>query len=261
MTEMEKALEFAKEVAYAAGEIMRQYFNRGAERSRYKSDDTIVTVADEGINQMVIERVREVYPEHGVFGEESSENADREYVWLCDPLDGTLMYTRGIPVAVFSLALVVDGEPVVGVVYAPFTDRLYTAVKDGGAFVNGERIQVNNYSLADKEAGVGYSHAPTMPYDVREVMCGLNKTVNVGSVGSLAHNAMLVADGGFAAAVACGNRPYDIAAAKVIVEEAGGRVTDLWGKEQRYDREIAGAVASNGVVHEELIGILRNDVK
>lgn len=252
----EEYLGFAKSLAYAAGDMMRKYFNQ-SDISHYKGDNTIVTVADEEINRMVIERVREAYPEHGVFGEESSEGTDRKYLWLCDPIDGTSMFARGVPVAVFSLALVVRGAPVVGVVYAPFADRLYTAVRGGGAHMNGERVAVNKYSLADREAAVGYDHSPTMPFDLRRPMGELNEKVRLVGLGTFVHEAMLVASGDLVAMIASGSRPYDIAAAKVIVEEAGGKVTNLRGGEQRYDGEIVGAVVSNGVVHEELVELLR----
>ncbi|MDR1032910.1 MAG: inositol monophosphatase, partial [Candidatus Nomurabacteria bacterium] len=131
---MNDYLEFARRLAYAAGGVMLKYFRLGGGISHYKEDNTIVTKADTEINQMVIDRVRATYPGHGVYGEEDSFGRDKNELWVCDPIDGTNMFARGVPVAVFSLAFVVDGEPVMGVVYDPFTDRLYTAVKGEGAF-------------------------------------------------------------------------------------------------------------------------------
>lgn len=121
----EKYLGFAKNIAKEAGKIMLKYFNidNGA---TYKGDKTIVTLADKEINTYLIKQVQETFPEHSVDGEEETFGKSN-YVWVCDPVDGTAMYARHIPVAVFSIALVVDGNPIIGVVYDVFTDNLYTA--------------------------------------------------------------------------------------------------------------------------------------
>ena len=135
---MEEYLEFAKDIAYQAGKIMLKYFNQN-NGSNYKGDKTIVTLADTEINSYLIERVKEKYPNHAVDGEEE-QFGESNFVWVCDPVDGTAMYARHIPVAVFSLALVVDGEPIIGVVYDPFTDSLYSAAKGNGVYKNDEKI-------------------------------------------------------------------------------------------------------------------------
>ena len=257
---MNKELEFAKQLARDAGEIMLRYFNQ-SDISHYKADNTIVTLADTEINQMVIDRVEESYPDYGVYGEEDSFGRDNEKLWVCDPIDGTAMFARGVPVAVFSLALVVDGEPIVGVVYDPFTDSLYEATKGGGARCNNEPIIVNEFTLGDKEFSIGYDYSPTMPINTLTVAYPLAERCRVGGVGSFVRNAVLVATGGFGCSIMSGSRPYDIAAAKVIVEEAGGKVTDIYGNEQRYDRDINGAIVSNGIVHDEIIKTIKENLK
>ena len=143
---MDEYLVFAKDIASYAGKIMKKYFV-GDNGSNYKYDQTIVTKADTEINHYLIEQVRKKYPNHSVDGEEEQNEVKSKYVWVCDPVDGTAMYARHIPVAVFSLALVIDGVSTVGVVYDPFTDSLYTAIKGKGAFKNGERIHVNDVLL------------------------------------------------------------------------------------------------------------------
>ena len=134
---MEEYLEFAKDIAYNAGKIIMKYFN-SSNGASYKGDKTIVTLADKEINSYLISRVKEKFPEHSVDGEEE-QFGKSDYVWVCDPVDGTAMYARHIPVAVFSLALVINGKSAVGVVYDPFTDSLYTAIKGQGAYKNGEK--------------------------------------------------------------------------------------------------------------------------
>ena len=138
----QKYLKFAKDIAYKAGKIMIKYFEDNSEVS-YKLDQTIVTKADTEINQYLIKRVKETFPTHSVDGEEE-QFGKSNYVWVCDPIDGTAMYARGIPVAVFSLALVIEGVPTIGVVYDPFTDSMYSAIKDKGAYKNNKKISVNN---------------------------------------------------------------------------------------------------------------------
>lgn len=247
-----ECLLVAKEIAGEAGAIMLKYFNIDI-GSRYKADDTIVTQADEEINQLVIDRIRAKYPEHGVYGEEDSFSKESDILWVCDPLDGTASYSRGIPVAVFSLALVVEGEPRIGVVYDPFTDSRYEAIVGGGSYCNGNKLHVNGYSLGAKESAIGYDYSSTMPFNTAGVFYELSRKSRVGGTGSFVHNAMLVATGAYCASVASGGRPYDIAAAKLIVEEAGGKVSDLFGNDQRYDRDIKGAVISNGLVHDDIV--------
>ena len=258
---MNERLEFAKGLAYDAGEIMKKYFNQ-ADVSHYKGDATIVTKADTEINQMVIDRVRKSCPGHGVYGEEISYNRDKSTLWVCDPIDGTAVYALGLPVAVFSLALVTDGEPIIGVVYDPFTDHLYEAVKDGPALCNGRAIRVSDTGFSDKQA--------VMSYHVRrrssgEYYYGLMSTVTeLGArkyvIGSTVRAAMLVATGGSIAEVFAGfskGKSIDAAAAKVIVESAGGRATDIFGQSQRYDQDINGAIFSNGVVHDEIVDTVK----
>jgi fructose-1,6-bisphosphatase/inositol monophosphatase family enzyme len=253
-------LDFAKKLAKDAGQIMQEYFN--VAKNYYKADNTIVTEADEKINQLVIDRVREKYPSHGVWGEEDSFNKDVTQLWVCDPVDGTAMFARGIPTAVFSLAYVVDGESLVGVVYDPFTDRLYSAVKGGGAFMNDEPIHVNEYKFGDKQEVSNFDLWPEAELKLSRMMDILNdRSSYFVGVGSVIQACMQVARGAFVSATFAGTKGknVDIAAAKVIVEEAGGKVTNILGEDQRYDRDIYGAIISNGKVHDEIIAAFRED--
>ena len=252
-------LDFAKSVALEAGDIMRKYFGKKPD-SHLKANNTIVTVADEEINDLVIKRVTERYPVHDIDGEEASRRHGSKYVWACDPIDGTASFIMGLPVSVFSLALVIDGQPEVGVIYAPFSDHLYWASRGRGAYMNSQPIHVSQHSLDDRvEMNVDWW--PSAPWDVMQVVHDLayEKDVYVTTVGSTTHAAALVARGEFVASVFVGTKGknVDIAAAKVIVEEAGGKVTDLFGREQRYDQDIRGAVLSNGIVHEEIVKAMR----
>ncbi len=248
-------LEFAKSLAYEAGEVMRQYFGKNPD-SEFKEDDTIVTIADKEINSMVIDRVKATFPNHAVDGEEASHRQDTRHVWVCDPIDGTNPFAMVLPVSVFSLAYVYDGAPLVGVIYDPFTDRMFWAIKGEGAYINGERTYVNTQKLEPK-ARLNFDWWDTADYDVLMPLVELSKKTGVYllSPGSTTHAAALVAQGEFVASVFAGTKGknVDIAAAKVIVEEAGGKVTNLFGNDQRYDGDIQGAIVSNGVVHDKLV--------
>lgn len=254
----EEYLEFAKDIAKVAGKIMLKYFNMDNGVS-YKEDKTIVILADTEINSYLIKKVKEKYPNHSVDGEEE-QFGKSDYVWVCDPVDGTAMYARHIPVAVFSLALVVKGESQVGVVFDPFTNNLYTAIKGKGAYKNGERITVNDYELDDMKTVCHYDLWPEADYNISKVIQELEKKTYFIGLGSIIRACTCVATGDFTCAIFPGtkHKNCDIAAVKVIIEEAGGKVTDLFGDEQRYDQSINGAVISNGKVHEEVIKTIKN---
>ena len=137
-------------------------------------DKTIVTLADTEINSYLIKRVKEKYPSHCVDREEE-QFGKIDYVWVCDQVDGTAMYARHIPVAVFSLALVIEGESRVGVVYDPFTDSLYTAIKGKGAFKNNEKINVNNFELGDIRSVSNFEMWSVAPYNIYDIGKELGK--------------------------------------------------------------------------------------
>lgn len=257
MNEYNEYLDFAKDIAKEAGNIMLKYF-RQKDISSYKEDNSIVTVADKEINSYLIEKVKEQYPEHCVDGEEE-QFGESNFVWVCDPIDGTAMYARGIPVAVFSLALVVDGTPQVGVIYDPFTDGLYTAIKGCGAFLNGTEIHVNNYNLDDIQTVCHCDMWTHGEYEIVKVFENLRTKAKLKDIGTIARACVCVATGDFSLALFTGtkHKNCDVAAVKVIVEEAGGKVTDLFGNEQRYDTGINGAIISNGLIHNEVVEIVK----
>lgn len=255
---MEEYLEFAKNIAKKAGEIMLKYFNQD-NGEKYKGDKTIVTLADTEINTYLIEQVKAKYPEHAVDGEEE-QLGQSNYVWVCDPVDGTAMYARHVPVAVFSLALVIDGEPVIGVVYDPFTDNFYTAIKGKGAYRNNIEISVNDYLLENIRTYCHCDMWSKAKYNICEVFKELRKKTRLNDIGSITRASCLVATGDYSLAIFTGteHKHCDIAAIKVIIEEAGGKVTDLFGNKQRYDQSIRGALISNGLVHDEVVNVIKN---
>lgn len=202
--ESNEYLIFAKEMCIEAGKIMKKYFYQDNGAS-YKGDKTIVTLADKEINHILIEKVKEKFPDHSVDGEEEKFGKSK-YVWVCDPVDGTAMYARHIPVAVFSLALVVDGVPEVGVVYDPFLDKLYSAIKGQGAYCNDEKITVNDYKLEDERSISHFDMWPAAVYNVIPMLNELyQKTYFIG-VGSIIRACMCVATGDFTCCIFPGTK-------------------------------------------------------
>jgi len=259
---MQEYLDFAIDIANYAGKIMREYFFNKENTIEYKEDRTPVTYVDKVINQYLIDQVKEKYPTHGVDGEELKYLNNNKYIWVCDPVDGTSMYTRHIPVSVFSLALVLDGDPVVGVVYDPFLDELYSAIKGGCAFCNGKKISVNDKKLGELGCSVDCCMWYGAKYDTLNIIREIRKKAKTCQVGSVAHACMLVASGMISGEIFPGTSHghCDIAASKLIVEEAGGKVTNFKGENQRYDKDIEGAVFSNGLIHNELLNIIEENI-
>ena len=252
-TDTQVLLSFASSLAEDAGVIMRKYFHGTNQQVSFKQDSTIVTIADTEVNDMVIKRVSQTFPEHGVRGEESSLEPGRDKLWVCDPIDGTNGFTIGEPTAVFSLAYVVDGVPQVAVTYDPFQGRLITAIKGQGTWCDGQALKVSpRSSLAGAVVAAGGSFIELdRVIGLYRALTGQGASVRM--FGGIVFKGMLVAEGKIDGVLFPYNTVHDIAAVKLLVEEAGGTVTDIEGAEQRYDRPIHGAIFSNGVIHNELL--------
>ena len=255
---MENYLSFAKEIAYYAGNIIKEYFNKEI-NIEYKEDKTPVTLADQKINNYLIEKVKECYPNHSVDGEEAKLENQSDYIWVCDPIDGTSMFTRHVPICVFSLALVHNGNPIIGVVYDPFLDEMYHAIKGKGAFCNDKQIHVNNKKYGDLGSSIDYCMWDSAKYDILDYLKEFRKNFKTPSLGSVAHASMLVASGKISGEIFPGTKHAncDLAASALIVEEAGGMVTNFNGKKQRYDKDLDGALITNGIIHEKIIKLIK----
>lgn len=248
--------DFCIRLAQDSGEVIRKAFALGMKKE-YKDDHTPVTEADYFINRMVIERINAVFPNHDILGEEESDRSrGSRFVWLCDPIDGTIPFSHGIPTCVFSLALVDDGKPIVGVIYDPFLDRMYYAEKGCGAFLNGKRIHVSQRSTMQGSivalTGTSQSFKNGKLYDVLR-----DSGLRIINLYTGIYEGALVGAGELLGVVLGATTPHDAASLKILVEEAGGRVTDGNGDEQRYDQAINDCIVSNGLVHNQLVAFLK----
>jgi histidinol-phosphatase len=252
-------LAFALELCDAADEIALHHFRRDLDLER-KPDRSFVTVADQGIERVLRERIRSRYGDHGLVGEEyGTEDGDAEVRWYIDPIDATHNYIRGVPLFATLLAVEVGREVQVGVMSAAALRERWFAYRGGGAFARGidgaERaIRVSRvpaiedaqmlYGSARETASSGF-----MPGFDR-LMTDAWRERGLGDFWGYA----LVAEGAGEAMMETGAKPWDLAAPQVIIEEAGGRLTDVDGV-RRLD--VASSVGSNGLLHEEVLRRLR----
>ena len=172
------------------------------------------------------------------------------------------MFTYHIPVAVFSLVLVLDGQPIIGVVYDPFLDEIYTAIKGKGAYCNNKKISVNDKKFGELGCTIDYCMWYSAKYDTLKIIEEIRKDVHTCQIGSVAHACMLVATGKISGEIfpAVNHGHCDITASKLIVEEAGGKVTNFHNQSQRYDQDIDGAIITNGIIHEDLFKVINKSI-
>jgi fructose-1,6-bisphosphatase/inositol monophosphatase family enzyme len=250
-------LDFAKNLARQAGDIMLQYFSADNINTTWKKDNSPLTIADTTINQVVIDSVNATYPDYGIIGEEKSYKTEREFLWVVDPIDGTIPYSLGIPTSTFCLALVEGGVVQLSVVYDPFQKRLYSAVRGQGAFLNGTPIKaskktdfVHSYVIANETYVSGKKDLRPVGHALR------SKGAKLLYISSFTYMAILVATGEVMVAFMAGGSPWDAAAVSLIAQEAGGRVTDLNGKSRKYNEWGDGLLVTNGVVHDEVLEMI-----
>jgi len=254
----------ASEIARQAGARLREFFSQGVE-TEYKGDVDVVTIADRTVERLIRTRLSEVFPEHGVYGEEGTrERLEGEFRWYVDPLDGTTNFAHGFPQFCVSMGLEQrpsslkaeeDGALVAGVIYDPLRDELFVTEKGKGAFLNGKPIRTSPISkLAEALLATGFPsrkrHASPNVHFYQEFTL---RSHGVRRAGSAALDLAYVAAGRLEGFWEFNLNPWDTAAGILLVEEAGGRVTDFEGRRYRIDsREI---LASNGSIHEELLAL------
>jgi myo-inositol-1(or 4)-monophosphatase len=251
-------LDFAIQLALESGRIQKKHF-RGDFAVRHKGEINLVTDVDLECQARIIGLIQESFPEDEIIAEEqqntfhSSKNR-----WIIDPIDGTTNYAHGYPFFCTSIAYEAQGEVIAGVVYSPIFDELFFTKKGGGAFLNGESLRVS------KTASVKQALLATgFPYDINTSPKNnlsnwsrfLFRAQALRRDGSAALNLAYVAAGRFDGFWEIKLHSWDIAAASLMVTEAGGLITGLKGEEfSLYNGDLC---ASNGIVHEEMIRILK----
>lgn len=257
MSMYKSELEFAKILAKKAGDIMLEYFSLD-KQIKYKDDSSPVTIADQKINSLVIEELSKKF-DYEIIGEEESttEYGKQDTIWICDPIDGTKAFIHGLPISMFSLGLVDKGKSVLGVAYDPYLDRMFYATQGGGSYCNGQKLQVSNNGLKGHNVGImSDAHALINVKDSIEKLTQLG--ANAVCIEGAVYKSCLVAEGKFVGYFSDLPKTHDLAAVAVILEEAGGKITDPFGKPLDFSKYFEGGVISNGVVHDQLLEILNS---
>ncbi len=242
-------LEAAVETAQEAGKILLQEFDRPPSIT-YKGEADLVTQADRRSEQLIVERLRRWFPDHAIVAEEGTGHENRSrFCWYVDPLDGTTNFAHGYPCFAVSIGLAEGNAVLAGVVFNPVTNELFAAARGEGATLKGRKISVSAIdTLAASLLATGFParkrvESPNIHYYWDFTL----RSHGVRRDGSAALDLAAVAAGRFEGFWEFGLNPWDTAAGILLIEEAGGRVSDFDGKPYRFGaREI---LASNGKVH------------
>jgi myo-inositol-1(or 4)-monophosphatase len=251
-------LDWTADLAYRAGALLRAGLHRARE-IELKSRAEVVTDVDRASEALIVGAIRERFPDHRVVAEEGGgvEGSSR-YTWLIDPLDGTNNYAHGFPFFCVSLALLEDDQPLIGVVYDPLRDELFTAERGAGARCNGRRLAVSRVARLDAAlltTGFPYNRFIQNDNNLREFGRLLLLAQDVRRPGSAALDLAYIAAGRSEGHWELGLHPWDVAAGALLVTEAGGSVTGWQG--QPWAPWDARMVATNGCpLHAELLAAL-----
>lgn len=244
-------LDVAVGAARKAGEILTRYFEMTGLEREIKDDKSFVTKADKESEALIVSAIKKAFPEHGILGEEGTDrNPDAEYRWVIDPLDGTNNFVNGIPLFAISMGLIKDNVSIAAVVYNPVTDSLFTAEKGGGTRYNGKPARV---SAQGADAGtVTFGPGKEGKRALDSVFSTITPHFKLKRyLGATALEMAYVARGGTEAFICFGLKKWDYAAGALLVQEAGGMLTDFHGKAWTLDTRYF--IASNGVAHESAL--------
>ncbi|NOZ07705.1 MAG: inositol monophosphatase [FCB group bacterium] len=252
---------FSIDLARQAGEVLLGY--RGKLRSvRHKSSCIdLVTEADIECQRFIVSKIHKAFPEHSILAEENlTDEGSSKYRWVIDPLDGTTNFVHGLPIFAISIGLQIDGITCCGVVYNPAGGTLYHAVAGQGAYCNGEPISVSgqkNLIESILVTGFPYEHDEKFHLSFELFHEFHNRVQGMRRFGAAALDFCFVASGQLDGFYEFNLKPWDICAGDLICREAGGKVTGWSGGNLPFQGTTA--AASNGLIHQEMLDILRQD--
>jgi myo-inositol-1(or 4)-monophosphatase len=264
-------IDVAIEAAKEAGKFLKLNVGKVKEIHRKVGQATnLVTEIDRQSEQLILDIIRRHFPQHDFLAEEgglrqgelsTGGGKKSEYRWIIDPLDGTVNYTHAFPCFAVSIGLEKNGEIILGVVYDPNFEELFTAEKGRGAFVNGKKMSVSKADALIRSmlvTGFPYNIKDNPDHAIEHFVNFLREAQAVRRMGSAAIDLAYVAAGRMDAFWEVSLNPWDAAAGALLVAEAGGKVTDFFGKPYSiYGKPI---LASNGIIHEEMMRVLRKVV-
>jgi len=253
--------------AREAGALIRRRLGHYHSIETKSSLSDLVTDVDRESEALLADRLLSAFPGHLMLGEEGVAEKGRrigeeedpsrvEYLWVCDPIDGTTNFVAGLPFCTVSVALARFGEPVVGVIYDPMRDELFAARRGGGAFLNGQRIQVSPERRLDQAmVATGFAYQTGLRRVTLDDAVRITPRIrNLRALGSAALHLAYVAAGRLTGFWERGLHAWDLAAGYVLVTEAGGVFTDLQGGPYRLST--TDLLATNGPIHSELLSLI-----
>ena len=252
-------METARRAARVGGEVVARYFREGVE-IRSKETANLVSDADVDSEHAIVEVIRQAFPDHAILGEEAHQaDAGAEHLWVVDPLDGTNNFAHAIPHFAVSIAYCRQGRSECGVVFNPVRGDWYEVGRGQGAFANGKRARVAGHAaLNESLIGVGfyYDRGAMMEATLLAIRDLFRKNIHgIRRFGTAALDLCQVGVGMFGAFFEYELAPWDFAAGRLFVEEAGGRVTDCLGGDLPLAR--SSVLASNGRLHDAVLEVVR----
>jgi myo-inositol-1(or 4)-monophosphatase len=242
-----------------SSQVLLKYFGKTFEITRKKYYTDLVTEVDKLSETRIVKTIHKDFPEHNILSEEMGNmEMKSDCVWIIDPIDGTVNFAHGIPIFCVSIALEVNKELVMGCVYNPVSGETFYGQKNSGAFFNGRRLQVSvTKKLKDAMLVTGFPYGGHMNADhcIDHFTNFIKAGLPVRRLGSAAIDMCYLAAGKFDGFWEVSLNPWDVAAAYILLTEAGGRITDFNGKKYSiYGRQM---LASNGKIHREMINVLK----
>lgn len=262
MQDLRNFLSVAESLAREAGKICLDLQNNLGD-VKYKTVKDVVTIADVTSEKLIVDGLRKAFPTHSIRTEEAGviEGSDSRYRWIIDPVDGTVNFSRGIPLWGISIALHFEGKPLVAVVNLPKLGEMFTAARGQGAFMNGKPIHVSDESnpthaiVSNGDFNVGEA-SKINSQNSKNFAAEAVAFERVKCFGSAVIEGCFTACGRLDCFVMTMSYPWDIAAIALLVEEAGGKSTHIDGSEMQFvDAEQV--IFSNGLLHETLVEVLR----
>ena len=251
---LKKVIATAERAALDAGQLLMKHYGKlKSSQISQKSRNDFVTTVDKSSERLIIARIQKNFPDHSIHGEESGRSGDGGTCWIIDPLDGTSNYIHQFPMFTVSIGVSHQGQMQAGVVYDPVHRELFSAVKGKGSYLNGKRFYVSPVKrLADGLIATG------IPFRARdrfepyfESLRRISRaSVGIRRGGSAAQDLAYVACGRFDGFWEINLSPWDIAAGSLLIQEAGGKVSDMTG--QPHYMKSGDILASNGRIHNEL---------
>lgn len=255
-----RLFNYASSVVFNGGRILNRSFKKSIVVQN-KGEIDLVTNADYECERYITQKILAKYPNHSIITEEKhSKDNKSEFLWIIDPLDGTTNYSRGLPIFSISIALALEGDIKFGIVYAPKLNIFYSAVKDKGAFKNNKRIKVSTND------DIGKSFLVTgFPYDIRtndfnniDIFTALSKkALAIRRLGSASIDLCAVASGIFDCFWELKLKIWDFAAGSLILNEAGGLFTDIYGNDLNVNNVLTSSIiGSNYLIYDKILKII-----